>query len=195
MKAIVEEGHRYGKKVAAHAHGAEGIIQAALAGVDSIEHGTFLNDEGIRILMERGTWLVPTGAIHVDPAFVAEVAADPGKKARFDLYSKASREGFRKAIAAGLKIAMGSDASVLPHGSNAREITWMASNGMTALAAIQAATVRGAELIGWPETVGTIAPGRFADLVAVRGNPLADPGLLEKVAFVMKGGVVYRDDR
>jgi imidazolonepropionase-like amidohydrolase len=191
MKAIVEEAHRYGKKVAAHAHGADGIKVATRAGVDSIEHGTFLDEEGARLMKEHGTWLVPTGA--VEEPDEKELAEHPERRERSELFSKASREAFRRALAADLKIAMGSDASVLPHGQNAREIVWMARNGMTPLAAIRAATVRASELLGWEDRVGTVAAGKFADLVAVRGNPLEDVTELERVRFVMKGGVVYKN--
>ena len=192
MRAIVEEGHRYGKKVAAHAHGADGIKTAARAGVDSIEHGTFLDDEGVRIMKERGTWLVPTGAI--EEVSEAELAEHPERRERAELYARASKEGFRRALAAKLKIAMGSDSSVLPHGENAREIVWLAKNGLGPLEAIRAATVRAAELLGWEDRVGAVAPGKLADLIAVRGDPLADVGLLERVGFVMKDGVVYKDE-
>ena len=192
MKAIVEEAHRYGKKVAAHAHGADGIKTATRAGVDSIEHGTFLDDEGARLMKERGTWLVPTGAVEEMPP-EKELAEHPERRERAELFARGSREAMRRAVAAGLKIAMGSDSSVLPHGQNAREISWLAKNGLGPLEAIRAATVRAAELLGWQDRVGTVAPGKFADLVAVRGNPLEDVTLLERVAFVMKGGVVYKN--
>ena len=193
MKAIVEEAHRYGKKVAAHAHGADGIKVAARAGVDSIEHGTFLDEEGVRLMKERGTWLVPTGAIEELPP-EKELAEHPERRERLELFAKASHESIRRAVAAGLKIAMGSDASVLPHGKNAREITWLSRNGLSPLEAIRAATLRAADLIGWPDRVGSVSPGKFADLVAVRGNPLEDVTLLERVSFVMKGGVVYKNE-
>jgi imidazolonepropionase-like amidohydrolase len=191
MKAIVEEAHRYGKKVAAHAHGSDGIKVATRAGVDSIEHGTFLDDEGTRLMQEHGTWLVPTGA--VEEPDEKELAEHPERRERSQLFSRASKEAFRRALAANLKIAMGSDSSVLPHGENAREIVWMARNGMTPLAAIRAATVRASELLGWEDRVGTVAPGKFADLVAVSGNPLEDVTSLRRVRFVMKGGVVYKN--
>ena len=191
MKAIVDEAHRAGRKVAAHAHGADGIKTALRAGVDSVEHGTFLDDEGVRLLVERGAWLVPTGAINDMPpegppsAFEAERAA---------LYARASKEGFRKAVAAGVRIAMGSDSSVLTHGENAKEIVWMARHGMTPLQALRAATTGGAELLGWSDRVGAIEAGKLADIVAVDGDPLADITAVERVRFVMKGGVVHRND-
>jgi imidazolonepropionase-like amidohydrolase len=191
MAAIVDEAHRYGKKVAAHAHGADGIKTALRAGVDSIEHGTFLDDEGVRLLRERDAWLVPTGAIH-DMAH--EGPRTPFEVERDALYARGSKEGFRKAVAAGVRIAMGSDSSVLPHGENAREIVWMARNGMTPLQALRAATTGGAELLGWSDRVGSIEAGKLADLVAVDGDPLTDIAAVERVRFVMKGGVVYRNE-
>ncbi len=193
MKAIVEEAHRYGKKVAAHAHGADGIKTATRAGVDSIEHGTFLDDEGVRLMKERGTWLVPTGAVEELPS-EKNLAEHPERRERVELFARASREGFRKAVAAGLKIAMGSDSSVLPHGKNALEISWLARNGLAPLEAIRAATLYASQLLGWEDRVGSVAPGKFADLVAVRGNPLENVTLLERVLFVMKGGVVYKNE-
>ena len=192
MRAIVEEAHRAGRKVAAHAHGADGIKQALRAGVDSIEHGTLLDDEGVRLLLERGAWLVPTGAIWDMPPEGDRTALEVERDA---LFARGSKDGFRKAVAAGVKIAMGSDSSVLPHGENAREIVWMARHGMTALQALRAATVGGAELLGWPNRIGTIEAGKLADLIAVAGDPLADITAVERVRFVMKGGVVYRNDR
>jgi imidazolonepropionase-like amidohydrolase/heat shock protein HslJ len=193
MKAIVDEAHRYGMKVAAHAHGTDGIKTAIRAGVDSVEHGTLLDDEGVRLLKERGTFLVPTGAIWEMEA-ESEKADDPAwRKEREDAFRRGSREGFAKAVAAGVKIAMGSDASVLPQGENAKEIVWMAAHGMTPLEAIRAATVNAAELLGWSDRVGSIAPGKFADIIAVRGNPLQDIATLERVAWVMQGGVVRKD--
>jgi imidazolonepropionase-like amidohydrolase len=195
MRAIVEEAHRHGKKVAAHAHGADGIKAATRAGVDSVEHGTFADDEAITLLKQRGTYLVPTGAVEDLDVMPLGKDASAFDKERAELYQRASRESFRKAVAAGVKIAMGSDSSVLPHGQNAKEIVWMAGHGMTPLQAIRAATLAGADLLGWPDRVGALAPGRFADLIAVDGDPLADVTSLERVRFVMKGGKVYKDPR
>ncbi|MEX1246137.1 MAG: amidohydrolase family protein [Thermoanaerobaculia bacterium] len=194
MKAIVEEAHRYGKKVAAHAHGTDGIKTAVRAGVDSIEHGTLLDDEAVRLMKERGTWLVPTGAIWVEEEEEEDADGPAWRREREALFRKGSPAGFRKALAAGVKIAMGSDSSVLPHGENAKEIVWMARNGMTSLQAIRAATLGGAELLGWKDRVGSIERGKLADLIAVRGNPLEDITEVERVFFVMKDGVVYRDE-
>ena len=188
---IVEEAHRHGKKVAAHAHGADGIKTALRAGVDSVEHGTFLDEEGVRLLLERNAWLVATGAIHDMPH---DGPRKPSGLERAALYSRASKDGFRRAVAAGVRIAMGSDSSVLPHGENAKEIVWMARNGMTPLQALRAATVGGAELLGWSDRVGSIEAGKLADLIAVDGDPLSDITAVERVRFVMKGGAVYRND-
>ncbi len=174
MKAIVDEAHRYGKKVAAHAHGTDGIKTAIRAGVDSVEHGTLLDDEGVRMLKEKGVFLVPTGAIWEMEEEAERADAPAWRKEREAGFLRGSQEGFRKAVAAGVKIAMGSDASVLPQGENAKEIVWMAAHGMTPLEAIRAATVNAAELLGWSDRVGSIAPGRYADIIAVRGNPLQD---------------------
>jgi imidazolonepropionase-like amidohydrolase len=176
--------------VAAHAHGTEGIKQAILAGVDSIEHGTLIDDEGVRMLREHGTYLVPTGYIweYEDP----DDKPTAEQRERNERFARGSREGFRKAVGAGVKIAMGSDASEIPQGSQALEITWMARNGMTPLQAIQAATVRAADLLGWSDRVGTIAAGKYADLVAVPGDPLSDVTVLEHPRFVMKGGAVIK---
>ncbi len=193
MQAIVEEAHRRGKKVAAHAHGTDGIKTAIRAGVDSVEHGTLIDDEGIRMLKAKGVFLVPTGAIWEMEDETAAADAPAWRRERQEGFARGSREGFRKSVAAGVKIAMGSDSSVLPHGQNAKEIVWMASHGMTPLQAIRAATVDAAELLGWSDRVGAIAPGKFADIIAVRGNPLEDVTTLERVAWVMKGGVVTKD--
>lgn len=194
MQAIVEEAHRHGKKVAAHAHGTDGIKTAVRAGVDSIEHGTLLDDEAVRMMKERGTWLVPTGAIWVEEsaADAEEKDAPAWRKEREKIFREGSPASFRKALEAGVKIAMGSDSSVLPHGQNAKEIVWMAQNGMTPLQAIRASTIDAAQLLGWQERVGSIAPGKLADLVAVSGDPLRDITAVERPVFVMKGGIVYR---
>jgi imidazolonepropionase-like amidohydrolase len=192
MKAIVDEAHRYGKKVAAHAHGTDGIKTAVKAGVDSIEHGTLLDDEAVRMMKEHGTWLVPTGAIWIEESEAEPADAPAWKKEREAIFRKGSPESFRKALAGGVRIAMGSDSSILPHGENAKEIVWMASNGMTPIQALRAATIDAAELLGWKDRIGSIAPGKLADLVGVRGNPLEDITAVRNVVFVMKDGVVYK---
>jgi imidazolonepropionase-like amidohydrolase len=193
LKAIVEEAHRLGKRVAAHAHSTDGIKAAVRAGADSIEHGTLLDDEAIRMMKEHGTWLVPTGAMWDLEEEQAKSDAPAWRKERDEMLRRGVHESFRKAAAAGVKIAMGTDASVMPQGRNAEEVVWMARNGMTPLQAIRAATLGGAELMGWSDRVGAIAPGKYADIIAVRGNPLDDVAELTRVAWVMKGGRVERD--
>ena len=197
MQAIVEEAHRYGKKVAAHAHGTDGIKISVRAGVDSIEHGTLLDDEAIRMMKEKGTYLVPTGYIWNYTPSESESRTreeDPVKRERDQRFKEGSRRSFKQAVDAGIKIAMGSDSSVIPHGENPKEVIWMAANGMSRLQAIRAATMNAADLLGWADRVGSIETGKYADIVAVRGNPLENIKLLENIPFVMKGGVVYKNE-
>jgi imidazolonepropionase-like amidohydrolase len=191
MKALVDEAAMWHKKVMAHAHGTEGIKRAITAGVASIEHGSFLDDEAIRMLKEHGTYLVAD--IYNDD-YILEKYASLGfpenilEKER--KVGRTQRESFKKAALAGVKMAYGTDSGVYPHGWNAKQFRHMVEWGLTPMQAIQSATVNAADLIG-TDTVGVIAPGRFADLVAVDGDPLADVTRLEKPAFVMKDGVVY----
>ena len=195
MQAIVAEAHKLGRKVAAHAHGAEGIKTAILAGVDSIEHASLIDDEGIRLARERGTFLVMD--IYNDTFILehgAAVGILPESLEKERQIGQAQRDNFRRAHQAGVRIAFGTDGAVYPHGDNAKQFAYMVEYGMTPLEAIQAATVHAAELLGWADRVGALEPGKFADLIAVEGNPLADVALLEKVGFVMKGGKVARDD-
>ena len=194
MKAIVDTAHGLGRKVAAHAHGALGIKYAVLAGVDSIEHGSYINDEDIQLMKEHGTYLVPT--VYLQDWLTENMAslgltANMIEKAKTVLPIAAKNESH--AFKSGVKIAFGTDAAVYPHGLNAHEFGKMVEMGLTPLQAIQAATVNAADLIGWPEQVGTIEPGRLADLVAVNGDPLADVHVLESVRFVMKGGEVIKN--
>ena len=194
MSALVEEAHRQGRKVAAHAHGAQAIIDAAKAGVDSIEHGSLIDDEGIRTMKEHGTYLVAD--IYNDD-FILGLGKQYGftdemlEKER--MVGQQQREGFRKAAQAGVKIAFGTDAGVYPHGGNARQFAYMVKCGLTPMQAIQAATVNAADLLGWSDQVGSLEPGRFADLIAVEGDPLQDVTTLEHVKFVMKGGQVIKN--
>ena len=196
MNAAVQEAAQWGRKVAAHAHGAEAIKRAVRAGVASIEHGSLLDDEGIRLMKERGTYLVAD--IYNDDYIMKEY-----KRLNFPekilekerQIGKAQRENFRRAVRAGVKVAFGTDAGVYPHGLNARQFAFMVRYGLTPMQAIQSATTSAADLLGWSDRVGSVAPGRYADLVAVDGDPLADITLLEHVNFVMKGGVVYKDTR
>jgi imidazolonepropionase-like amidohydrolase len=194
VKAVVDIAHDYGFKVAAHAHGDEGIRRASDGGVDSIEHGTFMSDATLAAMKKNGTWYVATISAGV---FVGEKAREPGYYPEI-VRPKALAVGpqiqrtFARAWKAGLKIAFGTDAGVFPHGQNAREFELMVAAGMPAIEAIRAATVRAAELLGAEADLGTLAPGKYADVVAVPGDPLADIGLTRTPSFVMKGGVVYR---
>lgn len=193
MNAIVEEAKMWGKRVAAHAHGAEGIKRAVRAGVTSIEHGSLIDDEGIKLMKERGTYLVAD--IYNDDYILAEFAklGYPEKIIEKErIVGRTQRENFQKAAKAGVKIAYGTDAGVYPHGWNAKQFAHMVKWGLTPIQAIQAATVNAADLLGWNDKVGVIAPGAFADIIAVDGDPLKDVTELERVKFVMKGGVVYK---
>ncbi len=190
MKAICDEAAMWGRKVAAHAHGAEAIKRAVAAGVASIEHGSLIDDDGVRMMKERGTYLVSD--VYDDDWILAEFAkmGYPGKIIEKErTVGRLQRENFAKAVKAGVKIAYGTDAGVYPHGLNARQFKYMVAGGLTPMQAIQSATINAAELLGW-QNVGAISPGRFADLVAVDGDPLKDVTILEKVPFVMKGGEI-----
>jgi len=193
MLAIVEESHQHGRKVAAHAHGADGIRAAIRAGVDSVEHSSLIDDEGIRMARDAGTFLVMD--IYND-TYILEMGEAAGflpeslEKER--MIGQAQRDNFRKAHEAGVRMAFGTDAGVYPHGMNGKQFAYMVEYGMTPMEAIQAATVNAAELLGWPGDVGAIEAGAYADLIAVRGNPLEDIRELEDVRFVMKGGEVFK---
>jgi imidazolonepropionase-like amidohydrolase len=194
MQALVAEAHQHGRKVAAHAHGTEGIKTAIIAGVDSIEHASLIDEEGIRLAKEQGTFLVMD--IYNDTFILehgAKVGMLPESLEKERSIGQLQRDNFRKAFEAGVRMAFGSDGGVYPHGDNARQFRYMIEYGMTPLQAIQAATVDATELIGWPDDVGAIEAGRFADIIAVDGDPLDDIGVLENVRFVMKGGKVYKD--
>ncbi len=196
MKAIVEEAHRYGKKVAAHAHSTDGIKESIRAGVDSIEHGTLLDAEAVRMMKENGTYLVPTGYIwdYSPPEPESKESKSLEKRERELRFKNGIRESFRMAVEGGIKIAMGSDSSVIPHGENPKEIIWMATHGMTPVQAIRAATLNAADLLGWSDRVGSLSAGKYADIIAVNGNPLENVKLLEDVRFVMKGGAVVKNN-
>ncbi len=194
MKAAVDEAALWGRKVAAHAHGTEAIKMAVRAGIASIEHCSLVDDEGVQLMKARGTWLVPT--IYCNDFVLSEYGklGYPQKildKAK--LVDKQRIETFRKAVAAGVKIAFGTDAGVYPHGQNGREFKYMVQRGMTSMQAIQAATSGAAEMVGWGTKVGQLTPGYFADLIAVPGDPVADISVLENVPFVVKGGVLYKN--
>jgi imidazolonepropionase-like amidohydrolase len=193
MQAICADAHRLGRKVAAHAHGADAIKLATLAGVDSIEHGSYINDEDIKLMKEHGTYLVPTAYL-VDwmnqyghlPALYQQKMIDVGT---------AMKANHKHAIQSGVKVALGTDAAVYPHGLNAHELdVYVNQYGMTPLAAIQSATLNAADLMGWANRTGALDVGKWADLIAVDGDPLQDVRILQHVPFVMKSGVVYKDE-
>ncbi|MFI5218614.1 MAG: amidohydrolase family protein [Bacteroidia bacterium] len=195
MKVIVEEAHRWGRKVAAHAHGTEGIKLAIQAGVTSIEHGSLVDDEGIRMMKEKGVWLVAD--IYNDDYILAEYTKKgyPEKIINKEkLIGWLQRENFQKAAKAGVKIAFGTDAGVYPHGWNAKQFFYMVKFGLTPIQAIQSATISAAELLDWKDKTGSITKGKFADIIAVEKNPLDDVTILEHVKFVMKDGVVYKNE-
>jgi imidazolonepropionase-like amidohydrolase len=192
--AIVEAARDYGLKVAAHAHGDEAMRRAVLAGVDSIEHGTYMSDATMRLMKEKGTWYVPTITAGV---FVGEMAAQPGYypeivRPKALAVAPIIQKTFGRAYKAGVPIAFGTDAGVFPHGQNAREFELMVEAGMPPIEAIRAATLNAAKLLGETENLGTLTAGKYADMVAVAGDPIADITRMKSMAFVMKGGVVYK---
>src|SRR5438105_1909836 len=195
MKAIVADAHRLGRRVAAHAHGAEGVRWASEAGVDSVEHGHLMDDAAIATLKKNGTWLVPT-------LFLTEYMQQNMERSEVPEFSRqkmrwiagAAQQNVKKAFDAGVKVAFGTDAAVYPHGWNAGEFHVYVKLGMTPLAAIQTATINAADLLGWKDRVGTLEPGKFADVIAVDGAPTKAATILEHVKFVMKGGAVYKND-
>jgi imidazolonepropionase-like amidohydrolase len=193
LAAIVETARDYGMKVAAHAHGTEGMLRAVRAGVDSIEHGTFMTGEVMAAMRERGTYFVPTISAG---RFVAEKAKIDGYfpdvvRPKAAAIGPQIQETFTRAWKAGVKIAFGTDQGVAPHGENGLEFVYMVEAGMPPMAALRSATIEAARLIGMEQDLGTIEPGKVADLVAVPGDPLADIRVMTKVAFVMKGGRVH----
>src|SRR5271154_551479 len=193
MKTIVEEAHRLGRKVAAHAHGAQAILWASEAGVDSIEHGSYIDDAAIAEMKKNGTYLVPTLYL-MDWFFEnAEKIGTPAELiAKGHEVMPAARKNVARAFAAGVKVGFGTDAAVYPHGLNAHEFAVMVKLGLTPLQAIQTSTVNAADLLGWTDRVGTLEAGKFGDLVAVDGDPLADVSLLENVKVVIKGGEIVK---
>ncbi|WP_332854173.1 Xaa-Pro dipeptidase [Duganella sp. S19_KUP01_CR8] len=193
LKAIISDAHRLGRKAAAHAHGGDGIKLAVLAGIDSIEHGSYIDDEGIKLMKEHKTWLVPTvylGDWLIDNAEAIKLPPPLLDKAKVVLPT--ARLNIARAIKAGVPLAFGTDAGVYPHGLNAREFGILVKLGMTPIQAIRAATLNASELLGWTDKVGTIEAGKFADLIAVDGEPLKDVKTLESVQWVMKGGAVVK---
>ncbi len=195
MKAIVEEAHRLGRKVAAHAHGAEGVSWASEAGVDSIEHGHLMDDNSIATLKRNGTYIVPTlYLMDWNRENLSKRNAPDFVVRKMQAVSAVGQNNLKKAFAAGVKVAFGTDAAVYPHGLNAHEFAVYVRLGMTPLQAIQTSTINAADLLGWSNKVGTLDTGKWADLIAVDGDPLKDVTTLEKVKFVMKGGAVVKND-
>jgi len=196
MNALVDQAHSMGKKAAAHAHGPEGAKRAIRAGIDSIEHGSFLDDEALRLMVEKGTYYVPTlMAYEGVKEGIAGGRLDPRVVRKGKLALDAIDRTVRRAIAAGVKIAFGTDAGVYPHGRNAGEFRLLVEHGMTPAAALRAATSVTADLFGVADRLGTLTAGKIADVVAVPGDPVVDIRQTEKVFFVMKEGTVYRNDR
>jgi imidazolonepropionase-like amidohydrolase len=195
LRAAVEEAHAAGRKVAAHAHGAQGIKNALVAGVDSIEHGSLIDDEGIQMMLKQGTWLVAD--IYNDDYLLGKAIEFKLPQESIDkerAIGQLQRDNFARAVRAGVKVAFGTDAGVYPHGDNGKQFFYMVKYGLTPARAIRSATADAAELIGRSKDLGRVVPGLFADIVAVADDPLADIRALEKVEFVMQGGVVIKDD-
>jgi len=194
-KALIETAHLYGKKVAVHAHGADGVRLALRHGADSIEHGTMMDEEIIKLFLKSGAYYVPT--LSTVNGYIERLAKDPDAyspavKAKIEWRIRITGESIRLCYPRGVKIAFGTDAGVSKHGRNADEFEAMVKYGMTPMAAIVAATVNAADLLGLGAEIGTLEPGKQADLIAVDGDPLTDVTVLKRVAFVMKGGVVYK---
>ncbi len=197
-KAIVDTARLYGKKVAVHAHGADGVAVALRAGAHSIEHGTLMDDEVIQLMRRSGAYYVPT--LSTVNGYLERIAADPNAyppdvRKKIDFRISITGKALEKAVPAGVRIAFGTDAGVSKHGRNADEFELMVKHGMTPAAAIQAATVNAADLLGLAGEVGTLEPGKAADVIAVAGDPLSDVTVLKRVGFVMKGGDVFKDER
>jgi imidazolonepropionase-like amidohydrolase len=194
LQAIAEEAHKLGRKVAAHAHGTQSIKDAIRAGIDSIEHSSLIDDEGIALAKQHGTFLVFD--IYNDDYILQQgekAGMLPESIEKEKKLGRLQRENFRRAFQGGVRMAFGTDSGVYPHGDNAKQFAKMVEWGMKPLDAIQAATINAAELLGWAK-IGSLETGHFADLVAVAGDPLADVRVLENVKFVLKGGTVYRND-
>ena len=195
LKAIVTDAHRLGRKVAAHAHGAQGILWASQAGVDSIEHGSYIDDAAIAEMKKNGTYLVPTLYLadwflaNAERLHVPEELIAKGKEVM-----SVARKNEAHAFASGVKVAFGTDAAVYPHGLNAHEFAVLVKLGLTPLQSIQAATINAADLLGWSDKIGAVESGKWADIIAVDGDPLQDVTTLEKVKFVMKGGEVVKNE-
>lgn len=194
MDAIVAEAKLHGVPVCAHAHGTEAIKMAIRAGVDSIEHGSFIDDEGIRMMKERGTFL--SADIYNDDYIMSEFKRLGYPQKILDkeqLVGRTQRENFRKCVLAGVKIAYGTDAGIYPHGWNAKQFAKHVEWGQTPMEAIRSATIVSAQLLRWSDRIGSVVPGKFADIVAVSSDPLTNISMLEKIDFVMKDGAVVRN--
>jgi imidazolonepropionase-like amidohydrolase len=194
MNALVDEAHLWERKVAAHAHGTQAMKMAIKAGVDSIEHGSLIDDEIIQMMKQKGTYLVAD--IYNDDYILSEYAKLGFPQQILDkekLVGKTQRESFQRAVKAGVKIAFGTDAGIFPHGWNGKQFVKHLEWGQTAMQAIQAATINAADLLGWKAKVGSIEVGKFADIIAVSENPIDKISVLENVQFVMKGGKVYKN--
>jgi imidazolonepropionase-like amidohydrolase len=197
-KALIETAHQLKKKVAVHAHGADGVKLALRYGADSIEHGTLIDDEAVALFKKTGAYYVPT--LSTVNGYLERIAADPNAyppavRAKIDYRIKITGDALRKTYPAGVKIAFGTDAGVSKHGRNADEFEAMVKYGMSPADSVKAATVNAADLLGLAGEIGTLEPGKRADLIAVAGDPLADVTILKRVGFVMKDGVVYKDAR
>ena len=195
LRVAAFEAHKTGRRIAAHAHGTQSIKDALNAGIDSIEHGTLIDDEGIRLLKERGAWLV--GDLYNDDVILgkAEELRIPKEYVEKErAIGQLQRQNWSKAIRAGVKAAFGTDAGIFPHGDNAKQLAVYVRFGMTPAQAIRSATSVAADLLGRAQDLGTLQAGRYADLIAVRGDPLTDVRVLESVPFVMKGGKIVKDD-
>ncbi len=197
LNALVDEAHALRRKTAAHAHGAEGAKRAIRAGIDSIEHGSFLDEEALDMMKAKGTYLVPTlmAVVGLRERIEHSTSMPPQVVAKARAAMAAIAVNFRRALAKGVKIGLGTDAAVYPHGRNAGEFFQMVSLGMKPVDALKAGTSADAELLGLADRLGTLEPGRLADIVAVPGDPTEDIRQTEKVFFVVKEGVVYRNDR
>ena len=193
IQAAVTEARRWGRPVAAHAHGADGIKAAIRAGVRTVDHGSMLDDEAVAMLKgSTATYYVPT--LYTSDVIESSAHVPESEKERDRQIKDAQYAGFRRALAAGLSIGVGSDAAVIPHGQNAHELSVRVRLGEKPMSALVSATRLNAEILGWSDRVGTVEKGKLADIVAVPGDPLADITAVERVGFVMKGGTVYRDD-
>jgi imidazolonepropionase-like amidohydrolase len=195
LQAIATEAHKLGRKVAAHAHGTQSIKDSIRAGIDSIEHSSLIDDEGIALAKEHGTYLVFD--IYNDDYILSEGAKAgmlPESIEKEKKIGRLQRENFRHAFQSGTKMAFGTDAGVYPHGDNARQFSKMVEWGMKPIDAIQAATMNAADLVGMPKAIGSLETGYYADLIAVNGDPLSDVKVLENVKFVLKGGAVVKND-